>query len=204
MRTDIEDAFVTALTPLLKPGLGGAASGYLSTLKPAQVPPTPETEDVARLLDSGGPGVLVMSGDATYDDVLPKRRQAEVTFQVLVFAMSRHQRSYENRARGDVSSLTATKDPGLYQILEDIRSKVFGVDLGIECVQRPYITAEQSLVRTAEWSIWQLTFEVDAFIEADDPLAGLTDATEMAVDVNQGGDDTADPVVEADRTLETP
>ena len=201
LRTQIEDAVIAALTPLLKPGKGGDPDGYLVTLKPYQGPPSPDSEDIKRLLDGGGPALLVTTEDSSFAEWLPKRRQAEMTLQIVIYALSNHTRSYEARARGDVSSSLANQDPGLYQLLEDVRSRVFGLDLAIECVERPYPLSETSLARAGDWGVWRLVYEVEAWVEALVPTEGAL-VTEMGVDVNQAGDDTADPIVEADRVLD--
>jgi len=204
LRTQIEDAVIAALTPLLKPGKGGAADGYLVTLKPYQGPPSPESDDVKRLLDGGGPALLVTTEDAGYDEITMRRRTAEMTLQIVIYALSNHTRNFEARARGDVRSTQLSEDPGLYQLMQDVRDRLFGANLGIECVRRPYPLSENSLARAGDWGVWRLVYEVDADIEADNPLAEAPYVTEMGIDANLAGDDTADPIVEADRDLDIP
>jgi hypothetical protein len=204
LRTQIEDAVIAALTPLKLPGKGGGAQGYLATLKPYQGPPTPESDDVKRLLDGGGPALLVTTEDARFFDWTPRRRLAEVTFELVVYLLADHQRGFEARARGDVRSSETGKDPGVYQIIEDVRGLLFGADLGLDCVKRPRVTSETSLGRATDWAVWRLAYEVDATVEGVNPLAAAVYATELAIDVNQAGDATADPVVEADRDLDVP
>ena len=182
----MEISVVTRLGPLRMP------SGYLQTIKVYQgaLDPDPDDDpDVARVAQGRSPAVLVTTGDGDYRDITLPLREAtlETTVELLVF--SSNLRSHEAKARGDGIS----RDPGIYQIIEDIRRLLFGVELGVPGVGYLRPRSERPVVRTGSRAIWRLTYDVTLDVSAADPEADAGPLREREIRAHRPGDDR--PVV---------
>ena len=175
VRQSVEDGILAALAPLGKDCDGG----YLKALRPYNGSTTParEDEDFQRVSQGELPCVLVATSNGTYENRTMGGRIADLTMQVHLLIASCNMRSGEARLRGDKSSA----DPGIYQMIEDIRSRLYNRPLpGVvgACRVRPI---EESQVLTArDRTIWLLTYEAKTDVQeqpldsTDQDLQGIT------------------------------
>lgn len=193
MRTLVENAVVTALTPLLDPNLGGAAGGYLRKVAAYQGPLSnarPEDPEVKLLIERGTPCIGVATGDGAYDTFSGAQREnADLGFSIELLVLCGNQRNDVSKARGDGIS----DDPGAYEILEDVRALLW-LDLGVTGAGIARPRSETALVRSGELAIWLVSYAIDTDALMADPAAGATVITDRDVNANNADDDAADPV----------
>jgi len=197
----LEDAVITALTPLKLSALGGGASGYLRAVRPYQggLDPAADDEDLNRVLSGASPAVLVTIGDGgSYGDVTLSRSVCDLTTTLEVLIISSNLRSPEAQARGDVSDGTGD-DPGIYEIIEDVRDKLFGVEMGVDGVGFLIPSAHQAVQRGGDKAIWLLSFSVD--MDAKKAAYSGDYYETIRSSVNNADDDTADPIAQGDIDL---
>jgi len=197
----LEDAVITALTPLLLSALGGGASGYLEAVRPYQgdLSPQADDEDLNRVLGGASPAVLVAIGDdGSYGDVTLSRSMCDLKTTLEVLIVSANLRSPEAKARGDVSDGTGD-DPGIYEIMEDVRGLLFGVEMGVDGVGFLIPSASTAIQRGGEKAIWRISFDVD--MDAKKAAYSGDYHTSIRQSVNNADDDTADPIAQGDIDL---
>lgn len=196
LRADYETAVVAAITAAqLDVDLGGPAGGYLRLVAAYNGPLAPDEDSPAllRLLENGTPSIGVTTGDGEYADIALRRRMStlETTLELLV--CSANLRSHEAQLRGD----GIASDPGIYQIIEDLRAVLFGEELGVDGVGYANPAAEQAIIRAEHMTVWRLSYAVR--MDANRPAITGDDYASARTDVNQAGDDTADPITRSDR-----
>lgn len=204
MRKSIEDAVIAALADLQLPGRGGAAGGYLCSVQPFAgdfARPDPTDIELTQLMHGGAPCVGVGTGDGNYSDIRTARLDAELGLTIEMIVVSTNARGAEERNRGDGGLGT---DPGIYQIIEDIRARLFSPDLGVAGAGGATPVRESPAVRTAEITVWHLVYEIEADVVQADPAANDPDLTTIRTNVNNQSDPAADPIVQGDVDLEVP
>lgn len=150
----VEDAAITALLPLRKPGDGGAASGYLRAVKPygGEID-TANLELLRNELVGQAPGVLVATGEGTYHSRLARRRAVkDLSLELLIVSLA--QRGPKERLRGGAANEPVGADPGIYKILEDLDGKLIGFDPAVAgCgLLKPH--TEKPVLVTPGMTIW--------------------------------------------------
>jgi phage gp37-like protein len=199
VRASVEDGVILNLRPLHVK----ESTGYLRVIKPynGELTPGRESEDFQRATQGALPAVLVTTAAGAYDDRTVGGRVADNVFEIVLLVGSHNLRSPEARTRGDGQS----RDPGIYQIIEDIRGRLFNRPLEGAigaCNARPI--TEDSVLRSPDRSIWALTYQIrtDAIEAPLEDEAG--DYTLIQSDINfPTGDpgEPANPVVEFDQDV---
>ena len=92
LRTSLELAVQTALTPLLKLGLGGGsgATGYLKKLAPyvGDFVSADTPDDFKEALGGNTPAILYYTDQGDYDDIDVSNRGAELNFDLVYLVVS--------------------------------------------------------------------------------------------------------------------
>ena len=192
-RAAIEDAVIERIRLLGE----HAPAGYLKTVDPYQGPLEPDPEDtaLALLMKAGTPCVGVTTDAAEFDDIPIGRRRASKAINVEIIVVSRNLRNLESGARGD----GLAGDPGVYCILQDIRKKLFGVELGIDGVG--FLEPERETpVERGETAIWRQTYAVMVDVVQPPRSEGSPQATGLTTRVSDADttDETSNPVTVAD------
>lgn len=204
LRTLVEDKVVELLETLLLETLpDGEAGGYLASVQPypGDLSPTAEDPDFKALLAAGTPCIGVTTGDGTYGDVRLARLDADLDFTVELLVVSGNRRSADARIRGDGVSA----DPGIYQVIEDVRALLSWIDLGVEGAGGVTPVSERAVIRGRDLTVWHLVFDItgDVVQPRPDELDDYYETIRNRVnDANGSGD--ADPLVEGDIDLEVP
>lgn len=200
LRTQLEDAVRSRLGGLLKVALGGEAAGYLEAVEVYQGPLEPTQGDMtqlARVVQGRACGALVTTGDGDYTVATADDHFADLEAPVEILVFSTNLRSDESKVRGDgVSS-----DPGIYQMIEDIRGRLWLYELGIEGVGFLRPAGERAVVRNGTHAIWRLTFAVEMDSEAVRAEDSADSYTSRRISVNNADDGAADPVLQGDDSI---
>lgn len=154
LRTRLEDSVVAEL----EMNLGTAAEGgYLRLVKAyaGDIGPTRTDDDLMRLTQGVAPAVLVQTGDGTYNDHTIGRI-ATLDIVLNLFLVSQNLRSQEDRVRS-----TEDAHPGIYEMIEDVRNRLWRRELACPGVGFLLPREESSILRTPDMSIWLLTYSVD-------------------------------------------
>jgi len=190
-RRDIENAVIRELSPLLR-----TRGRYLKAIEPYNGPLAPEADDhdLVRVLLGRAPAVLVSTGSGDYDRVNIRRRMAQLDIQVELLVLSGNLRSGESRNRGDGFD----PDPGVYQIIEDVREHIFGIELGVRGVGWLVPAGERPVIRSPALGAWQLTYQV--YTDAHHALPGANDPEyqRTRTGVSLVEDERANPIIEFD------
>jgi hypothetical protein len=197
IRAQLEDAVLRELLPLKADQSGG----YLQTLDfyAGELSPTREDPDFQRVSQGAMPAVLVTTGDGDYNEYGTGRR-AQLNFRLELLVASGNLRSGEVRIRGDLA------DPGIYQIIEDIRQRLFRRELGVAKVGWLLPIAETPVLRSSDRTIWQISYNVDTDAShppVEDELGNYT-SIHSEVNLPAGVGDAANPIAEFDNTLSVP
>lgn len=204
LREDIEDRAIDLLTQLKKQGKGGAAGGYLNAVElySGDVRPQEDDDALKELLQGGMPCVGVMTGAGNYGDFRQRHLDGEIELVVDVLVVSGNLRSRAARNRGDVTGPPG--DPGAYAIMEDVRRLLFTDDLGVDGAGGATPVVEEPVLRTPAMTIWHMAFAITGDVAQPAPDADDIDLETIHNSVNLAEDDSADPVLEGEHTLETP
>jgi hypothetical protein len=197
----LEDLVVARLTPLLAPGLGGDAGGYLEALEPFQGDdlPSGDDEDLNRILQGRAPAVLITTGDGEYSNESIGGQSVRHTVDLLILIVSQNQRSKESQARGDGFSA----DPGLYQLQEDVFDYLQGWQPDVDFVgQLRAVDHSRNLPIDDPRLMRQLRYRTWMDLEASDPDAGEEDLLTIKGQINNADDPAADPVIEFNHEVE--
>ncbi len=164
LRTRLEDAVVSELDANLG---AGAEGGYLQLVVPyaGDIGPARTDDDLMRLTQGKAPAVLVQTGDGTYNDHTIGRI-ATLDLVLNLFLVSRNLRSQEDRVRSEEDA-----HPGIYEMIEDVRERLWRRELGVAGVGFLLPREESSILRSPDMSIWLLTYSVDT----DAKLASIED-----------------------------
>ncbi len=199
VRAQIEQGIQSALTQLLK-----VNGGYLLAVEPhnGELNGGPEfVEEMRQELLGRVPGVLIETGRATYRDRQLQRRRAIEDMDIHLWLVSGSLRSRAARTQG---GLATDADPGVYQMLEDVRGILFGNDLGLSGVGRITPVSEGPHLDLQDLTAWELLMRVPVEVIQPAEDADDEDLTELRGRHNLTDDDAANPVVEQTHTLETP
>ncbi len=197
IRTEIEDAVIRELRALTvsRPG------GYLRAVKPYQgsLTPSADDEDLNRVLLGQSPAILVTTGDSTFERDTVSNRKSTRDLELHLIIVSSMLRSQEAKARGDDQS----RDPGVYRILEDCVRQLMMKEFLVTGASFALPRSETVIARDADKAIWLFTWGIktDVIATAADELDG--DYATLRGQINNADDDTIDPVIEFDRTLDT-
>jgi hypothetical protein len=196
VRADIERAVVATLSPLLT-----ASGGYLAAIEVYRGELDEASLDqVFELIAGRVPAILVATGVGRYRSIQVQRRRASQDLRVELLLLSGSLRSLETRTHGEVPGSPPQADPGIYQMIEDVRARLFASDLGLDGVGLLEPHDEVPLLQRPELSVWRVAYDVtvDAFQPALSEAG--PDLTEVGARVNLAGA-PANPVVET--TTET-
>ncbi|KKL88048.1 hypothetical protein LCGC14_1928600 [marine sediment metagenome] len=199
IRAQLEDAVLRELSVLKSDQSGG----YLQTLDfySGELSPGREDPDFQRVSQGAMPAILVTTGDGDYDEfVKAPGRRACLNFRLELLVASGNLRSGETRNRGDLV------DPGIYQMIEDIRQRLFRRELGVAKVGWLLPIAETPVLRATDRTIWQISYDVETDASHPPTDNELGDFTSIHNEVNlpDGVGDDANPIAEFDNTLSTP
>jgi hypothetical protein len=194
LRKSYEDAVITALeTALLAETLpGGATGGYVKLVTPYNGPLAPTADDpqLRRLKENGTPAIGVTTGDGDYSDIALRQRKSTLNAALELLVVCSNYRGAEEHNRGD----GIDDDPGVYQLIEDIRNVLFGEELGVDGAGFALPAAEAVVLRTAEETVWRLSYDVDFDANRPAPDADADDYAELETQVNNAEDATIDPI----------
>lgn len=204
LRTLVEDKVVELLSPLLLEGLpGGDVGGYLASVQPypGDLRPAEDNPDFRALLAAGTPCIGVTTGDGAYGDIRLARLDADLDFTVELLVVSGNRRSADARIRGDGLST----DPGIYQVIEDIRALLSWIDLGVDGAGGVRPASERAVIRGRDLTVWHLVWDItgDVVQPRPDELDDYYESIRNRVNDADGSGD-ADPLVEGDIDLEVP
>lgn len=194
IRAQAEDAVIAALADLRK-----SAGGYLQALEPYQgtLEPGSDDADVAATLLGRRPAILVTTGDGEYKNASVSRRIADHQFDIVLLVISGNLRSRVARARGDGFAA----DPGIYEIIEQVRDRLMGVEFGVDGLGFAVPSSERFVLRTPDLTVCALSYAISADAQAREPIAD--DYVAIRVEVNDDDEHAADPIVQATKDLET-
>jgi hypothetical protein len=201
IRTQLENAVMDALSPLLKSKPGG----YLRTVAPyaGELSPSREDPHFQRITQGYLPAVLVTTDDGAYNDHAIGRL-ADLNLEVVLLFASSNLRAPEANQRGDMG---ASADPGIYRMLEDVRGRLFRRELGVSGVGFLIPVSESSVLRAADRSIWQQVYAVQTDANHASIESELESYERIQNDLNFPIADPGaplNPVVEFDNTLLVP
>lgn len=175
-RKQIEDAVVSALTPLKTRSAGGLPTGYLRAVKPYNSELEGEDlDEVRRALSGNLPGALVFTERGDWQTLNVGRTRFTKDLQVTVLIVSGNLRGPDAQARGFAADQA---DPGLYAISEDIVDKLGGLELGVAGVGRLVPMLEEIIVQEPDLSVWRL--RLSSRIDQARPEAAAADLTGIA------------------------
>lgn len=164
LRTQLEDGVVKDL----ETNLGAEAEGgYLQLVRAyaGDIGPTRTDDDFLRMTQGKAPAVLVQTGDGAYSDhTIGRIATLDIVLNLLI--VSRNLRSQEDRVRSEEDA-----HPGIYEMIEDIRERLWRRELDVAGVGFLLPREESSILRTPDMSIWLLTYSVDT----DAKLASIED-----------------------------
>lgn len=193
VRENLEVAVQTALAPLLVSGLGGGATGYLRRVAPyvGDIVADAKIEDLRESLSGRTPAVFFLTDQGTYRLIDLEQRKADRQLDVRFYIVSGSLRTKESRTQG---GLGTDVDPGIYQMLEDLRFKLYGKELGVDGVGFLSQKSERMHVFAPDLTIWEAIYNVDTdvFLAADgeinpnetEPPAAQTEYTVIGGKVN--------------------
>ena len=119
-------------------------------------------EDIVGALQGNVPAVLIQTASASYDSTSIARSRLKATIQVEILLISAHMRSRESRNVGDEASVNDPKsDPGIYQIIADVRSVLCSRPLGVQSAQMLVPVTEQVVIQTPQLSAWVMRYSID-------------------------------------------
>lgn len=162
----IADKIVEALTPFLKPGLGGAADGFLEALIAIGYRVDRSDEDYAidllwKDLRGRSPAIAVAPLDLRVTQAGgPGRAQGEL--EIEIYVCSSHRRdTTEGRMSGDaIAAGDDTADPGIWAVLELVWSRLFDIKMGIATVHELKLEREAEIINDADKAIWKMQWSV--------------------------------------------
>jgi hypothetical protein len=188
LRREIEDAVISRLRGI----------GYFQAVSPYQGSLAPEDDDadVNRVLLGRTPSALVTTGDGNYERPSIESTIVRLGFTVEILLVSSLLRSQENKARGDDTMI----DPGIYEIIEDVRAAIGAQDLGIPGIHA-LVPLRETVVSRGTRAIWQLTYDIETSVS----MPRYDDLDEFYLTlrskINNADDPTIDPVITQDQTL---
>ncbi len=155
IRTQVENGVIELLQTLA----ASAEGGYLNAIEPyaGDLTPGREEHDFQRATEGRMPAVLVTTGAGTYENRTIGHRIADLVFSVDLLVASGNIRSPAARQRGDGTS----NDPGIYQMLEDIRARLWNrplPDVVGACTMRPI--SDDVVLQAQDRTIWVFTWEI--------------------------------------------
>lgn len=156
LRKLVEDGIKDALE--CKLGIGEADDGYIQLVEfySGTMTPTRDDPDLQRVTQGCVPAILVTTGEGVYRDHTIGR-QATNDFQLEFLYVSGNLRGQEERNRGG-----ADPDPGIYQIIPDVRDCLFRLPLPDVCVGNLIPLLEEPVLRAPDLQIWHAVYAIDA------------------------------------------
>lgn len=201
LRTLLEDAVVTQLSPLLLEGKGGDPAGYLYTVEPynGDLSPAEDHAPLKRLMQSGTPAVGVATGDGDYGQMGMSHRLANLELELTVLLVASLSRSLPAHNRGD----SIATDPGAYQAIEDIRDLLWAARLDVPGVGVLDPAREEVVLRTEALTVWQLSYvaQCEAALAAADADAEEYDTLRTNLHNLDDESEVIDPLITGDLDL---
>lgn len=165
--------------------------GYLRTL--SRYNGELDTEEGMRALMttmvSGCPAVLVAAAGSTYVQKSTTHHQAEEQLTIEILVGSQHARALPARLAGDIASglddndplSWPGRDPGIYRILRDIRTRLFGRQTNIEGAGAWELRREDVVIQAPNLTLWRAQYAVAYRWQMqeleDEPLAPVEGGT---------------------------
>ena len=167
-REILEDAAIEAIASKLEQKRN-SSSGYLGLVGSynGELDDTDGLEDFRRRCRGQFPAVLVSAGPASIVGESVTRRQFRREVQLEIYSASDNWRSRESRLRNDPQlDIGATRDPGIFSIVEHIHALIAGNDFGVAGVGPATPLREEPILQLDEFTIWRNVFEfkVDAHV----------------------------------------
>jgi hypothetical protein len=207
IRETVEDAAIEAISSKHEQKRN-ASSGYLGLVGAynGELDETDGLDDFRRRIRGQFPAVLVAAGPAVIVGESVTRRQFRRELQVEVYSASDNWRSREHRLRNDPQLDTgATRDPGIYTLLEHIFALVAGTDFGLAGVSPATPLREEPLLQLPELCVWRTVFEfkTDAHVEPWETGDGqmLTSYFLKSQIAEEPPDVSPNPIVESEGTI---
>jgi len=201
VRQTLEDAFMLAIAGLSR---YAAAPKYLTKVAPYSG--DVDADDFRRITRGKNPAVLVSAKSASLESQSITKTRFTRTLDLDVYVLSDQLRDRVSRNRSDViAEGSNSKDPGAYQIIEDIHNLVAGQVLspGFSPLMP---SREDDVLRDDGLSVWQVTYQVDT--PADVTKLDLVGATVALETLRLQGlldgetvDDFGDAYVNAESSL---
>lgn len=161
-RTDIATAVITMLASLTR-----SEGGYLECVDHymGELGDGVGLEQVMTRLRGRSPGILVTVGRADHDRKSLAGLRYKKRFQVELAVISNHLTSLEARGIGGAARLSENyKDPGIYQILEDIETALAGRSPSVSGVGKLFPDSEEVVLQRKELSIYAARYSVEAAV----------------------------------------
>lgn len=185
IRTLVRDAVVQALAPLRR------ASGlYLAAIVPLPMTIHLETDADEQMLEElvlgQSPAVAVAVGAQQFKSQSPDRTQWAGELEVVLYALTKNQRSAIAGLAGDaVSASDVTRDPGIETILEHCLERVAGIEANGSTL---ILVAEEPSWFGAGWMIWQQRYRVATQYQINPGRSlSLATAVEAEHQIDEGG-----------------
>jgi len=203
-RETVEDAVIESIADKLLQSRN-SSSGYLGLCGPYNGELEPDAdalEDFRRRIMGQYPAVLVAAGPSPMNAESTNRRRFGRELMLEVYFASNNLRSREHRNRNDPQlDIDATRDPGIYTIVENVHSIVAGNDFGLDGVGPGTPIREEPLVQIDELTIWRSVFQfkTDAHVDPWDSGDGqkLTAYYLKSQLAEHPADDPPNPLVES-------
>jgi hypothetical protein len=157
-RTQIEDAIMVALKPLLVTTMGGSAAyGYARAIKPYN---GGAAEDIKRELGGQLPGILVVTAGEKGVGRTMSRSRKIVELEIEIWCVSGNLRGHPEKARG--SEIAGDTDPGTFKMMEDVETLIAGDDdaegINVSGVGHLDFADVQQMVEQPDFLAWRVRF----------------------------------------------
>lgn len=172
---------------------------------------TPEgTTELFGTMMGSAPAVLVATTTARPERKSNRKLNQRIPVQLELLVVSNHLRDHQFRvhadaparedlARVDDNALFRSKwDPGIYRIMADVRSILFGRDLGVANMSRLEFTLKQPVIQARELTLWRMQFEGN-YAYLQDPPESLehfaADSVSVRMNLSEDDAEVINPIV---------
>ena len=204
-RETVEDAIIEEIAEKLLQSRN-ASSGYLGMIGAynGELEPDPDAlEDFRRRIMGQFPAVLVAAGSSPINAEGASRKRYSRDLTVELYIASNNLRSREHRNRNDPQlEINATRDPGIYMIVEHIHSILAGNDFGLDGIGPGTPLREEPIIQLDEFTVWRVIFSYRNDAHAEPWSAGdgqkLTAYYLKSQLAEHPADDPPNPLVESE------
>lgn len=174
LRTLLANAIKTKLTPLLAPGLGGSADGFIETIITIAFGIKNESDSVKldmlwNVIGGRTPAIAVFPGAMKPKQAGGPGKSRGPIFVDLYYVSSHRRDATEGRATMDaIAAADDTADPGMFAMLELAWARLYDVDLGLGThFGQLKLQDEDELDTNEEYTVWKQEWSIDVARDAN-------------------------------------